>query len=567
MLLPRPRQASYGSDEIEAVDPAQIEVVITSALPSEGYRLTIGSGGVTVEAADPAGAAHARRTLAQLVTAEGRWPHAQITDHPDLAVRGAMLDMSRDKVPTMPTLLGLIDQLAAWKVNHLQLYIEHTFAQVGHEEVWRYASPFTPDEIRDLWHYCAARHIELVPNQNLLGHMERFLVHPSYRQLALQPEGFLWLGFVPRTPSTLDPRLDDAFELAAGLVDGWIDAMPEARRFNVGLDEPWELGDDMIPDYLSWLDRLRALPALEGREMLMWDDIVMDHPELADSLPAGVTLCEWGYEADHRWRWRLSQLEGRDPAPWICPGTSAWLSLFGRTANMKTNISQAVDAGIDHGVEAMLVTDWGDWGHHQYLPVSLPGLAWAAAQGWARDANRDLDLAAALDRHAVEATGPGWGAALMELGDAYLRWGPQVPNVAAPFLHLWMTQLPITGVRHSGVDAVRGAIADAPRRGDVGDEIRTTIDLANVLLDDADGRIAGDGTLPSIPAAKRSELAERMDAVMTAHEGHWLLRNRPGGLSDSLSWLARVRDSYRSGEVDGSWFGPLRFPEGDTQPE
>ena len=55
-----------------------------------------------------------------------------------------MLDISRDKVPTMPTLFALVDRLAEWKINQLQLYIEHTFAYRGHEEVWRNADPMTP---------------------------------------------------------------------------------------------------------------------------------------------------------------------------------------------------------------------------------------------------------------------------------------------------------------------------------------------------------------------------------------------------------------------------------------
>jgi len=51
-------------------------------------------------------------------------------------VRGAMLDISRDKVPTMATLYGLVDLLADPTVNHLQLYTEHTFAYARHREVW-----------------------------------------------------------------------------------------------------------------------------------------------------------------------------------------------------------------------------------------------------------------------------------------------------------------------------------------------------------------------------------------------------------------------------------------------
>lgn len=42
-----------------------------------------------------------------------------------------MLDVSRDKVPTMETMIKLIKMLASWKINQIQLYMEHTFAYKG----------------------------------------------------------------------------------------------------------------------------------------------------------------------------------------------------------------------------------------------------------------------------------------------------------------------------------------------------------------------------------------------------------------------------------------------------
>ena len=40
--------------------------------------------------------------------------------------RAYMLDISRDKVPTMSTLRILVELLARFGYNQLQLYIEHT---------------------------------------------------------------------------------------------------------------------------------------------------------------------------------------------------------------------------------------------------------------------------------------------------------------------------------------------------------------------------------------------------------------------------------------------------------
>jgi hypothetical protein len=95
-----------------------------------------------------------------------------------------MLDISRDKVPTLATLQALVDRLAHWKVNQLQLYMEHTFAYVGHDVVWRHASPLTAEEVQGFDAYCAARHVELVPNQKQLRPHARWLVHEPYRKLA-----------------------------------------------------------------------------------------------------------------------------------------------------------------------------------------------------------------------------------------------------------------------------------------------------------------------------------------------------------------------------------------------
>ena len=73
------------------------------------------------------------------------------------------------------------------KFNQLQLYMDHSFAYPGHEVVWQDASPLPAEDIRALDRYCADRHMELVPNQNSFGHMERWLRHEKYAHQAEIP--------------------------------------------------------------------------------------------------------------------------------------------------------------------------------------------------------------------------------------------------------------------------------------------------------------------------------------------------------------------------------------------
>ena len=103
--------------------------------------------------------------------------------------RGYMLDVSRDKVPTLATLKQIVDLLKVCNYNQFQLYTEHTFRYSKHEAAWKNASPLTPAEIRELDLYCRMNDIELVPNQNSFGHLERWLKLPEYNHLAAMPKG------------------------------------------------------------------------------------------------------------------------------------------------------------------------------------------------------------------------------------------------------------------------------------------------------------------------------------------------------------------------------------------
>src|SRR5207248_11614562 len=124
-----------------------------------------------------------------------------------------------------------------------------------------------------------------------------------------------------------------------------------------------------------------------------------------------------------------------------CPGTPSWLTVLGRVTNTTANCRPAAQAALDHGGRGVLNTDWGDLGHLQYLPVSEPGLAYGAAVSWCLEANRDLDVAAALDAHCYDDPSRELGAALVRLGDSHLELAAQVGNVASSVLHLYLPQL------------------------------------------------------------------------------------------------------------------------------
>ena len=277
-LLPVPRRLELTGEMVAPQLPGR---QIDRALPAQGYELHIDRSGVRLAGGDGAGLFYGEATLAQLAQLhDGALPAGVIRDHPDLPVRGVMLDISRDKVPTTASLHAVVDRLASLKVNQVQLYSEHTFAYRDHPEVYGAASPLDAEEIRELDAFCRARHVELVPNQNCLGHMNRWLAHARYRPLAVAPDGFVDPYGITRAPMTIDPSNPGSLALVRELLAELLPLF-SSRRVHVGLDEAWELPSERMGDFLAWVATLRALPELAGREMLMWGDMVSGRADLS----------------------------------------------------------------------------------------------------------------------------------------------------------------------------------------------------------------------------------------------------------------------------------------------
>ncbi len=292
-----------------------------------------------------------------------------------------MLDVSRDRVPTMERLLETIDRLAEFKINQIQLYMEHAFAYERHEIVWRDASPFTAQEIRTIDAFCRARFIELVPNQNSFGHMERWLRHDPYNALAELPERAREQFAGSRSLCPIDERV---FPFLDGLYG---ELLPNfsSRQFNAGLDETFDLGQGRSREacatrgsgrvYLDYLKKVYELVRKHGHRMLFWADIILHYPELIGELPRDwLTALVWGYEADHPFDEQCRRLRQSGIPFYVCPGTSSWNSLTGRTANMRANMTAAARAAA--GGAAGLLVRLGRNGHWQHPPLAWPASRW-----------------------------------------------------------------------------------------------------------------------------------------------------------------------------------------------
>lgn len=560
----------------------------------EGYTLEVRRDGAKLVARTPAGLDHATRTLIQLLPTGGFDPNrshfrpvpcVSITDWPAFARRGVMLDVSRDRVPRMDRLFELVETLASWKLNELQLYFEHAFAYRNHERVWRGVDPFTPDEIRAIDAHCRAHGIELVPNQQSFGHLHHWLKHPEYRHLAEVLEGivhpFLGAGETTPQPFSLCPTDPRSLAFLGELYDELLPCFTSSE-FNVGLDETIDLGPGRSAEacrakgvgrvYLEFLQKVHGLVDARGKRMQFWADILLHHAELVPEVPKDAVAMLWGYEADHPFERETATLAEAGLPFTVCPGTSSWQSIGGRLDNMLANITSAAHWGAKRGARGLLVTDWGDRGHLQPPSVSLPGFLVAADRAWNPEAELDVGgptfgrLGRLASRDALElARVPAdlptplrnasplsvlltkfdqpfplpelAGLSLENLGRARARAQAVLAHLDRRLSHL----------ADSAEERVH--ILERTREPRQLRELRWAAALLCFSCELGSARLlAGDSRpLSSLPAATRATLADDLAARIAEHRTLWLESSRPGGLERSARWLERVLAALRSG--------------------
>ena len=535
----------------------------------QAYQLSINPHQIMITGSDEAGLFYGIQTLKQIVSQSDHQPLPclEIIDWPDYPVRGVMFDISRDKVYQMKTLLMLLDELASWKINQIQLYTEHTFAYLGHEVVWRDSSPMTPEEILTLDRYCQERYIELVPNQNSFGHLSRWLKHPQYQHLAetTEPVETPW-GGLQTEPFSISPVVPESLTFISGLYDQLLPNFT-SKMINVGCDETFDIGAGKSKSeveqkgksqvYLDFLLSLYREVHNRKHTMQFWGDIVLEHPELIPQLPKDVIALNWGYEADHPFDREARAFQNAEVPFYVCPGTSSWNSIAGRIDNMLTNIRNASYFGRQFGAAGLLNTDWGDNGHWQLLPISYPGLAAGAAYAWSSDRDQEIDLESILNKLAFRDNSMKIGKILLEVGNAYNAWGLNLVNSSPLF---WLLQEPTKMLRrfdfvdispiHASLEQfneIMGLLDQIDLDRSDARLIRNEVKLTTQMLQHACKRAlliySGDKHI------RTSDMLREIDDIKLAFAERWLKRNRPGGLQDSLKRFNTIVMEYQSTNV------------------
>nr|WP_281386992.1 beta-N-acetylhexosaminidase [Jiangella mangrovi] len=323
--------AVRGAGVVPADDPAA-SVVLRLTEPvlgsPEGYRLTVAPDRVLIEGGTPAALARAVQTFRQLLLSSPAPGNAVgcclVEDAPRFRWRGVHLDVARHFMP-VSFVLKLIDVAALHRLNVLHLHLTDDqgwrlevpsrprLTEVG---AWRaetvvgkntgeydgtpHGGFYTVDDLREIVAYAARRHVTVVPEIDLPGHVQAALAaYPELGNTGEPVEVRRTWGISDHVLAPTDEALGFAREVLRAVLDvfpsPWIhlggDEVPrtEWRASPAAAARAAELGLGSVDELQSWF--LRALHddvTAAGRRVVGWDEVVDD-----GGMPADTVVMAW----------------------------------------------------------------------------------------------------------------------------------------------------------------------------------------------------------------------------------------------------------------------------------
>ncbi len=555
LLFPYPQSIRFNS----GINKNCSVIYITdNALNDEEYKINVEEEAITVTAKGEEGFFRANTTLKQ-IKADSEIPCMEIHDWPTVENRGIMLDISRSKIPTLDTLLKLVDMFADLKINQLQLYMEgYPFAYKSYPEVWKDTTPLTPEEMRELDKYCKERFITLVPNQNCFGHMSPWLVRDEFKHLAECPDGFVFAN-EKWNPHSLDPLNPESLELVKKLFD---DLLPNftADTVNINCDETLELGWGKSKEvcdevgkhrvYFDYLLKVIDFIQSKGKKVMFWGDIINKAPELLKELPENVIPINWGYAPFNPPEKACQEYEKLNLKFYNAPGTQSWNTILGNTETMLVNAENAVNRVVKYGGIGVLDTDWGDLNHPQYISFSYGPFAYFSALSWNNSQMQKKLLCDYLNKYVFKDKTERFAQLMLDAGRYHQQFDFSKTKrgfvIGILYYPLNETSMAENG-EVSEVDKLEKYLDELENRAN---EITLAGDEGKLIMDEFYNsirimRFTCELARYKLDTENREEhlknITQMEEVIIPEHKRLWRSRNKESGLKDSVNRISKMR--------------------------
>lgn len=314
--------------------PSEILLDLDASLPASGYRLEVTPKSARILGGDAAGVWHGTRTLLQLLPAgqpvSAAIPAVTITDQPRFGWRGMHLDVGRHFYP-VEDIKRFIDWLSFHKLNVFHWHLTEDqgwrveirkypkLTEIGafrdstppygkrdSDDGVRYGGFYTQKQIKEIVAYAAARHITIVPEIDMPGHMAAAIA--AYPELGNSDIP----GYAPKVitrwgvhPYTLAPT-EEVFRFVDDVFTEICELFPSTYIHMGGDEAPkdqWEksprVRDLMKKEGMKdghdvqsyFVKRVEKILESKGRKLIGWDEI------REGGLSPKATVMSWRGEA------------------------------------------------------------------------------------------------------------------------------------------------------------------------------------------------------------------------------------------------------------------------------
>ena len=303
-----------GRQDIEQMVTRKVSAKLQKTVGTEGYVLTIGKKGIQIEAADSAGLFYGEQTLYKSLPVDGdtiQLPYAKITDQPRFHYRGMHLDVCRHFFPIsfvkkyldIMALHGLntfhwhltddqgwridvpgyprLKEVAAWRSGTVVGRNSEVYDGVPHGGI------YTKEELKEIVEYAKERHITVIPEIDMPGHMLAALA--AYPELGCTggpyEVGQSWGVF----DDILCAGKEETFRFVKAVLDDVMDVFP-SEYIHIGGDEApkkrWDAcplcKDRMEKEQLAnsnelqgyFTKRVESYLNSKGKRVIGWDEIL-----------------------------------------------------------------------------------------------------------------------------------------------------------------------------------------------------------------------------------------------------------------------------------------------------
>lgn len=253
-----------------------LQIQADKTLGNEGYRMDIGQT-VALKAATGQGLFWGTRSILQMAE-QGALPKGKITDIPQYALRGFMIDCGRKYIP-MDYLHKLVKVLAYYKMNTLQVHLnDNAFVQFFNNDWMQTPAAFrlesstypgltakdgsySKQEFIDFQKMAEANCVDIIPEIDVPAHS---LAFTQYRpELASREYGMDHLDlFNPKTYEFVDGLFKEYLEGDNPVFRG--------RRVNVGTDEYSNANKEVVEKFRYFTDHCLELVQRYGKQPMLW---------------------------------------------------------------------------------------------------------------------------------------------------------------------------------------------------------------------------------------------------------------------------------------------------------